>query len=250
MWSHKLLVYAHIMAEPKRHIGADAKQMALIELGARLRRARVNKRIPQRVAAQRIGTSTQTIRNWEAGRHEADPQAVAALAEFYGVTTNSLLYGEGNDAVRLMQTSLRGDQILIDSEKLRQARLGAKMSLPEVTRLTGISPFAIGLYEKGERYLPAGTMEALSGIYGQPLESFTPRGYFTPEELQLLDLPAQGDGPGGGEEAQPITLILDALLIAKDDLTMENARTIVEFIRFTHGQKISPQRRAELYGPS
>ena len=245
---HKLLVYGHSMTEERRHIGADAKQAALLEVGGRLRRARMAKGIPQRIAAQLADTSTQTIRNWEAGRHEPDPNAVARLARYYGVSPESILYGDGSQPSQPMHTSLRYNRLLIDPEKMEQARREADMARSAVEKVTGISVAAIGRYERGEANPRADTLETLANVYNKPLEWFTPRGYFTPEERSLLNLPPDGGAVGRQPEDEPVAVVLLALENAKPDLTIENARTIAEFIRFTHSREISPRRRRELYG--
>ena len=106
----------------------------------------------QSEAAASLEVSTQTVRNWEAGRSEPGSEAVAAIASLYGVTTRELSRPiqppiQGFEPPG--ETPLRYNRVPIDSERLRQARTAMGLTQAQVGERTGISKNSIGRYEKG-----------------------------------------------------------------------------------------------------
>lgn len=57
-----------------------------------LEAARVNKRLTQPSAAEKIGVSVQTLINWEKGRTVPTVGLALKLCEVYGVTMNDLIF--------------------------------------------------------------------------------------------------------------------------------------------------------------
>ncbi len=72
------------MARSDRNVGMAAKQAALKALGARLREARSGISLTQEAVAEKLGVSSQTARNWEAGRTEPSRFDKERLAALYG----------------------------------------------------------------------------------------------------------------------------------------------------------------------
>ena len=58
--------------------------------GAKLRTLRIKKGLSQAEAARLLGYSRVQVSNWEIERSEPDIQALGKLAEFYGVTVDSI----------------------------------------------------------------------------------------------------------------------------------------------------------------
>ena len=67
-----------------RQIAMAAKQAALKSFGMRIREARIGINLTQEAVAERLLVTSQTVRNWEAGRTEPrsrDKEQLAALYE-------------------------------------------------------------------------------------------------------------------------------------------------------------------------
>ncbi len=58
---------------------------------ARLKELRKAKNVSQTQLAERLGVSQQAVGKWESGRSSPDPQTVADIASFFGVTADYLL---------------------------------------------------------------------------------------------------------------------------------------------------------------
>lgn len=57
-----------------------------------LKAARVNCNIQQKDAAQAIGVTVDTLRNWEAGRTFPDVPRIKKIEELYGVPYSELIF--------------------------------------------------------------------------------------------------------------------------------------------------------------
>ena len=75
----------------QRNVAAAAKHAALRAFGGRLQRARGKGSFTQETVADRLGVSTQTIRNWEAGRTEPGQGDKDRLAELYNTPVDELI---------------------------------------------------------------------------------------------------------------------------------------------------------------
>jgi len=60
-------------------------------LSERLKRLRKENKLTQAELASRFGVTQQTIAKWEAGRALPEPETIARIAGFFGVTTDHLL---------------------------------------------------------------------------------------------------------------------------------------------------------------
>ena len=106
------------MENDQLRVAAGPKRTVLIRLGNRLRRARARARLTQADAAQVVGTSAQTVRNWETGRHEPPMWAVKKLAENYNVSEDTFL--ENLDAPfgsAIPTPRFPYDRVLVEAEK-------------------------------------------------------------------------------------------------------------------------------------
>ena len=66
-----------------------------MELGEKLRQARLERRLTQEALAERLGVSRQTVSNWENNRSYPDVMSVIALSEEYSISLDDLLKGTG-----------------------------------------------------------------------------------------------------------------------------------------------------------
>ncbi len=71
------------MVGSDRNVAMAAKQAALKAFGARLQEARSNTSLTQEDVADKLTVSTQTVRNWEAGRTEPSRSDKERLASLY-----------------------------------------------------------------------------------------------------------------------------------------------------------------------
>ena len=224
------------MENDNLRVGAGAKRNALLSLGSRLRRARVRARLTQDVAARAVGTSAQTVRNWERGRHEPPTWAVKVLADCYKVSEEGLLKDLDAAILPVRPTpGFRYDRVVVDPEKLYEARLEARLSLTTVAELTGLSRSAIRRYETATANPATKTLETLASIYGRPAGWFTARGFFTDDEQSRFD---QSVTPGSGK-APHDSIVIETYYKAKPDLSDEAELRIAKFILFTHEMELS-----------
>lgn len=57
-----------------------------------LKAARVNNNLTQNEAAEMLGVSTDTLRNWEKGKTFPDVQAIKLIEKTYGVSYNDIIF--------------------------------------------------------------------------------------------------------------------------------------------------------------
>ncbi|MCI8818233.1 MAG: helix-turn-helix transcriptional regulator [Oscillibacter sp.] len=76
-----------------------------MELGEKLRQARLERRLTQEALAERLGVSRQTVSNWENNRSYPDVMSVIALSEEYSISLDDLLKGDRNMLVHLEEST-------------------------------------------------------------------------------------------------------------------------------------------------
>lgn len=69
------------------------KKMQMLELGARLKIARLESRLSLAEVAKEVSLSRQAVNAWEAGRTGISALQLAKLALTYGVSADYLLFG-------------------------------------------------------------------------------------------------------------------------------------------------------------
>ena len=173
--------------EDRRGIASYAKGAALLRLGARLRKARQGLGMTQSEAAGEIGFSTQTVRNWEVGRHEPRParsgnwQASMERERRNSWRTWTLPFGNPVSN----KPKFPYDRVNVDPEKLSRALREAGLTQEAVSGMTGISLSAMRRYEQGTNMPSTLMLEALASVYNKPAGWFMPLGHFTEEEDRL-----------------------------------------------------------------
>ena len=214
----------------KRRLAAGAKTTLLRRLGKRLRLARNNSGLTQSDVAERLGTTAQTVRNWETGRHEPSPNAIKKLVEIYSVSENTLLEDLDPAIVpRFPKQGFRYDRVVVEPERLVQARTSAGLSQQFVAEMTGLSLSAIRRYENGSANPATRTLEVMATIYHRPAGWFTTKGHFTEDEISrfaqsVITTP---------ERRSHDELVMDTYQQAKSELSDEAKLRIANFIRFT-----------------
>ena len=147
------------MVRSDRSIGMAAKHAALKEFGARLQEQRSATSLTQEEVADRLTVSTQTVRNWEAGRTEPSRSDKERLASVYNKPVEWFFREE--EAQEPMNPG-----------RLREARVQAGLTLQQAAEAVGTDLNSIWRYEAG-RHRPSGpALHALANVYGKSVEWF------------------------------------------------------------------------------
>ena len=219
-----------------RPLSAGARFSILGRLGHRLRIARLEARLTQAQAAEAVGSTAQTVRNWETARNEPPPWAITKLAERYNVTEDSLLddltspLGPPRSGL-----SFQHGRIPVDGQKLSQARRDAGFTQTGVADMTGLNISAVRRYERDNSNPPARTLQILATIYNKPAGWFTPLGYFTEDEQARFDASTTMTLRQGSQ----VDPVLATYTVARPDLSEDAKQRIANFIVFTRQQAMS-----------
>ena len=203
--------------------GSDIRS-ALRTLGRRLQNTRRQAGLTQRVVADELEVTPQTIRNWEAGRNEPPHRLRRQLADLYGTTVPEIMGQDPAGHVAVLTPSSRVD---VGPARLRLARQRASLSQEQVSEQAGISRATLGRYERGSNKPTRANLETLATLYGRPLNWFVPRGRMRTDAPAI---PEMHDDE-----------VLEAYSIAQPDLRLEAVRSIADYIRFLHDREIHEQ---------
>lgn len=86
--------------------------------GQRLRFLREQRGLKQIELAEKIGLRNHTISNYERGERAPSPESLEALANFFGVTTDYLLYGKKGTRPYLDDFLANNEEIFFHGIKL------------------------------------------------------------------------------------------------------------------------------------
>ena len=166
------------MVRSDRSIGMAAKHAALKEFGARLQEQRSATSLTQEEVADRLTVSTQTVRNWEAGRTEPSRSDKERLASLYNKPVEWFFREE--EAQEPMNPG-----------RLKEARVQTGLTLQQAAEAVGTDLNSIWRYEAG-RHRPSGpALHALAKLYGKSVEWFfgeEEEPEATPEEPEEEDI--------------------------------------------------------------
>lgn len=138
-----------------------------MEIGQKLRQARLDSGLTQESVAERVGVSRQTVSNWENNRSYPDIASVIALSDLYSLTLDELLKGDAA-MIRYLEEST---DVVRSREKL--SRLLVVLTYLIIWALS-ILVFWMGLKEEAMLYsiatfylvLPLSTL-ILAGLVGR-----------------------------------------------------------------------------------
>ena len=85
--------------------GLDPLYNEIIEIGKKLKNARIEAGLTQEKAAEKINVSRQTISNWENEKSYPDIISVIALSDLYSVSLDELLKGDQKMAEHLEEST-------------------------------------------------------------------------------------------------------------------------------------------------
>lgn len=217
----------------QRSLRATAGRTALVQLGSRLRTARVEAGLTQAQAAEVVGTTGQTVRNWETAKTEPPTAAIRKLADRYNVSEEALMQDlAGTPVPPRPARRFRYDRVAVDGSKLSDARTQANLTQVEVAYRTGLHPRAIGRYERGISNPHVSTLQVLASLYDRPAGWFTPKGHFTDEEQQIFDAATTIRLPPSSSKDP----VLVAYTVSEPYLTEAAKQRIANFIVFTFHQ--------------
>lgn len=151
--------------------------------GRRLRQMRIKAGFTQESAASELEVSSQTIRNWESGRHEPSAAHLQRLANLYGGTADELLEGPWttsaqHDIAATVDIPIRG-YLLAGSDEHSAAFEPASLPLPDF--ILRDHPRVFGL-------LVSGTSLETQGIQDGDLVLVDPLGEFANGSVQIVQV--------------------------------------------------------------
>ena len=205
------------METVSRGVASAAKRTALAELGKRLQAARENTGLTQQEVADRLGPSAQTIRNWEAGRHEPNQGDIENLASLYCVQSQQLREGSLPPGIKVRQRDTE-QRVRVNPELLVQARGDAGLPQAKAAEQAGINTSSLRRYEHGKARPTKATLRRLALAYGKPP-------YWPNPEPPIENSAAE---PSHMDDA------LRAYLKVQPDLDEESVSLIAGFILFAH----------------
>ncbi len=227
--------------ETGRTLVAEAKRSLLIRLGNRLKHARMRAKFTQAKAAQELGTSTQTVRNWESGRNEPPNTALTKLAALYNVPEDRFLRNlDAAISPAFTGPRFRYNRVFVEHDKMSQARREAGLTQAKVAEMTGLSLSAIRRYESGSANPATRTLLTLATIYNRPPGWFTARGHFTEQEAEIFAASIAPKQDALRQDPLPANdRVMATYYQIKQELSEEAKDRIVNFMLFTHDLDLS-----------
>ena len=228
------------MVDKSRRLNNAARQTALAVLGSKLRAARVQIGLTQDDVAQKLEVSTQSVRNWEAGRTKPSAERVQRMSVLYDVPAEEMQREALEPKISTLIPEMF-NRVKVNPSKLRLARVQANLTRTEAGKASGISESSIARYERGEAKPKPDRLMSLATAYEKPATWFV----------------ADREGEGSAHD-EVNTSICEKCSTPIDDATITYAtahpqlsgtaiHAISEFIAFVHGREIrrnAPEIRA------
>ena len=216
---------------PVVRLEPGGQRTVLTHVGERLRRSRKDRGLTQKEVAPQIPVSIQTLRNWESGRYEPSPQAIAKLVKIYGIEQRSLFAQIQLPLPTSKRTPARGfryDRVPINPDRLAGARRLASLTQAQAAKAVGVSLSAIRRYEAGKANPEARVLGLMADLYDRPVNWFTPVAqqaypYQTPPALPDNVLPL----PGNISD-----IVLDTYNAAAGELSERDKSAVAKFITY------------------
>ncbi len=219
------------MVDRSKTLTSAARQTALAVLSTKLRAARLQSGFTQAEVAHNLGVSTQSVRNWEAGRTEPSAERVQRMSTLYDVPAEEFQNATLEPKIGALSPE-SFNRVKVNPSKLRLARVQAKLTRAEAGEATGISERSLARYERGEAKPKLDRLMALAYAYEKPTTWFVAN--------------PEGEGVEHDEVRASIcekysTPIDDATIAyatAHPQLSGQAVNTISEFIVFVHQREI------------
>ena len=215
------------MRSQERSVATTAKNAALRDLGSRLSLARKNSGVTQQAVAEHMKVSTQTIRNWEAGRNEPTGDAIQEMADLFGVACLEL-QEQGQDTRPGTEPNNPHERVRVDTLRLKAARQDSGLTQDQAAQRSKHSLSSIRRYETGIASPSEAGLSRLALVYGKPTRWFV-----------------LNHGPSRDTEEMTMDEALRAYGLVQPDLTTDSVRTIADFILFVHRQQLHRAREQD-----
>ena len=209
--------------------GCDIRP-GLRAMGRRLQNARREARLTQRVAADKLEVTPQTIRNWESGRHEPPQRLRRTIADLYGITQADIL---GQDTAGQLASPTPNSRVEVNPGRMKLGRERAGFTQGEASDRSGISRSTVLRYEHGAISPTKANLETLAALYGRPTRWFM-RQERPSGRRNDRNKPAEGSSATALFDDE----VTEAYGLAQPDLTTEAIRSIADYIRFLHDQEL------------
>ncbi|GEN36094.1 helix-turn-helix domain-containing protein [Aneurinibacillus danicus] len=93
-----------------------------MSIGQRIKELRATKKISQKDLAEAIGVSRGNVGDWELDKVKPGADALIALSDFFDVSADWILRGEGEKSARISEQAIGGDFSPADIEFLAKFR--------------------------------------------------------------------------------------------------------------------------------
>ena len=219
------------MGDKARTLTNAARRTALAGLGGRLRAARIRAGFKQQEVATNLDVSTQSVRNWEAGRTEPSAERLQRMSVLYDVPVAALETAPLAPKISALSPEAF-NRVKVNPSKLRLARVQANFTRAKAGVASGVSASSIARYERGETDPRPDRLIALAAAYKKPATWF------------VAD--RKGEGPNHEERSKsicgqcctPIDAATIAYATAHRQLSGQAVHAISEFIAFVHQQEM------------
>ena len=212
------------MRSQARSVATTARRAALRDLGSRLTVARKNSGFTQQAVAEHMKVSTQTVRNWEAGRTEPTGSAIQEMASLFGVACLEL-QEQAEDTRPGTEPTRPHERVKVDTLRLKAARRDSGLTQVQAAQRSKHSLSSIRRYETGIASPSKAGLTRLALVYRKPTRWFV-----------------QSDGPKRDTQELTMDEALRAYELVQPDLTTDSVRTIADFILFVHRQQLHRAR--------
>ncbi len=224
------------MGDKARPLRNAVRRNALAALGAQLRNARTQAGFKQEEVARNLEVSTQSVRNWEAGRTEPSTERLQRMSLLYNVPVAE--FQDASLAPRINALNPEAfNRVRVDPGKLRLARVQAGLTRTKAGIASGISDSSIARYERGEAKPKPDRLMALARAYGKPATWFV-------SDRDAEDVELGETRPSMCEKCStPIDDATIAYATAHPQLSGHAVLAISEFIAFVHQREIRRNAR-------
>lgn len=142
-----------------------------MSLSKNLKELRIESGLSQAQLAEKTGLSQSALARWELGKTEPTASAIELLADFFNVSTETLLQSD------LISTSSQPMQVTspLCGNRLRELRKVKNLTQTQLANAVGLGSQAYAYYEKGEREPSPETLCKLADFFGVTVDELLGR---------------------------------------------------------------------------
>ena len=143
-----------------------------MSISKNLKELRIESGLSQAQLAERTGLSQSAIARWELGKTEPTASVIELLAEFFNISTETLLQG---DVDILFTPNIQTATADSNMKNLKIFRKERGLTQTQVADAVGIGRQAYAYYEKGEREPSTETLCKLADFFGVTVDELLGR---------------------------------------------------------------------------